>query len=56
MTKDEFLKLYTKQDTDNTITPFSNEIGFSLIRSYPRNTSYHKDGKKMFIKVALNFT
>src|SRR3989344_8010626 len=53
MTKDEFLKLYTKQDTDNTITPFTNEIGFSLIRDYPKNTPYFKDNRKMFIKVAL---
>lgn len=53
MTSDEFLKLYTKQDTDDTATAFSNDIGFSLIRNYPKNTLYFKDGKKMFIKIAL---
>jgi hypothetical protein len=53
MTKEDFLKLYTKKDNDDSITPFSNEIGFSLIRNYPKNTPYHKDGKKMFLKIAL---
>lgn len=53
MNNEDFLKLYIKQDTDDLITPFSNEIGFSLIRNYPKNTPYYKDGKKMFIKVAL---
>lgn len=53
MTKEDFFNLYTRQETDNSITQFSNEIGFSLIRDYPKNTPYHKDGKKMFIKVAL---
>lgn len=53
MTKEEFFNLYNKKDTDNSITQFSNEIGFSLIRDYPKDTQYHKDGKKMFVKVAL---
>lgn len=53
MNKEDFLKLYTKKDSDDSITPFSNEIGFSLIRNYPKNTPYHKDGKKMFLKIAL---
>lgn len=53
MNKEDFLKLYTKKDSDDSITQFSNEIGFSLIRNYPKNTPYHKDGKKMFLKIAL---
>ncbi|MEQ1665775.1 MAG: hypothetical protein ABL927_10405 [Bdellovibrionales bacterium] len=53
MTKEEFFNLYNKKDTDTSITQFSNEIGFSLVRDYPKNTPYNKDGKKMFIKVAL---
>ena len=53
MRNDEFVKLYTKQDTDDSITSFSNEIGFSLIRNYPKDTPYIKDDKKMFIKIAL---
>ena len=53
MNKEDFLKLYTKQDSDNSITQFTNEIGFSLLRDYPKNTLYYKDGKKMFIKIAL---
>src|SRR3989344_1995583 len=53
MTKEEFFNLYNKKDTDTSITQFSNEIGFSLVRDYPKNTPYNKDGKKMFIKIAL---
>lgn len=53
MNKEDFLKLYTKKESDDSITPFSNEIGFSLIRNYPKNTLYHKDGKKIFLKIAL---
>jgi hypothetical protein len=53
MTKEDFLKLYTKQEYDNSITLFDSEIGFSLIRDYSKNTPYYKDGKKMFIKLAI---
>lgn len=53
MNKEDFFKLYTKKDSDDSITQFSNEIGFSLIRNYPKNTTYQKDGKKMFIKIAV---
>lgn len=53
MNNEEFIKLYTLQDLDESITPFQNEIGFSLIRRYPENTTYYKDGRRMFIKVAI---
>lgn len=53
MNKEDFLKLYTKKESDDSITPFSNEIGFSLIRNYPKNTPYYEDGMKMFLKIAL---
>jgi hypothetical protein len=53
MTSEEFIKLYTLQDSDESITPFQNELGFSLIRHYPKNTDYYKDGRRMFIKVAI---
>jgi len=53
MNSDEFIKLYTRQDADDAVTPFNNEIGFSLIRSYPDNTPHYKDGKKIFIKVVV---
>lgn len=54
MNSDEFVKLYTLQNPpDESITPFQNEIGFSLIRRYPENTAYNKDGRRMFIKVAI---
>lgn len=52
MNGEEFAKLYTRQDSDEAITPFQNETGFSLIRFYPKDTQYHKDGKRMFIKIA----
>ena len=48
-----FKNLYTKQGQDETITPFQNEAGFSLIRSYPQGTKYHTDGMRMFMKVAV---
>lgn len=53
MSKEDFLNLYIKQESDNAITVFDNEIGFSLIRDYPKNTPYYKDGRKMFIKLAI---
>ena len=53
MSKDDFIKLYLKQESDNAITAFNNEIGFSLVRDYPKNTLYYKDGRKMFIKLAI---
>jgi hypothetical protein len=52
MNGEEFAKLYTHQDSDETITPFQNEVGFSLIRFYPKDTPYYKDGRRMFIKIA----
>ena len=52
MNGEEFTKLYTRQDSDETITPFTNEVGFSLIRKYPKDTAYHKDERRMFIKIA----
>lgn len=51
MTGEEFTKLYTRQDSDEIITPFQNEAGFSLIRFYPKETPYYKDGRRMFIKI-----
>lgn len=53
MNSEEFKNLYSMKDSDESITPFTNEAGFSLIRKYPEGTSYHKDGRRMFIKVAL---
>lgn len=51
MDSEEFVKLYTRQDSDEIITPFQNEAGFSLIRCYPKDTPYYKDGRRMFIKI-----
>lgn len=48
----EFTNLYAKQNYDEAITSFQNEAGFSLIRFYPESTPYHKDGRRMFMKVA----
>src|SRR3989344_4967388 len=52
MNGEEFAKLYTRQSSDESVTPFQNELGFSLIRFYPKGTLYYKDGKRMFIKIA----
>lgn len=53
MNGEEFKNLYSMQSLDETITPFTNEVGFSLIRKYPEGTAYFKDGRRMFIKVAM---
>ncbi len=53
MNPQDFSRLYTKQPHDETVTPFQNEVGFSLVRSYPVGTVYHKDGRRMFIKIAV---
>jgi hypothetical protein len=53
MNSQEFKDLYKKQDSDETITSFKNEAGFSLIRPYLKNAPYYKDGRRMFIKVAI---
>lgn len=53
MKSEEFIKLYSRQDIDEFLTPFESEIGFSLIRKYPKDSQYEKDGKRMFIKVAI---
>ncbi len=52
MNGEEFTKFYTLQGSDESITPFANEVGFSLIRCYPKDTPYYKDGRRMFIKIA----
>lgn len=53
MNAQDFTNLYTKQDRDEAVTAFQNEAGFSLIRTYPKDTLYYKDGRRMFIKVAV---
>lgn len=53
MDAQDFTNLYKKQDPNEAITAFQNEAGFSLIRTYPKNTPYYKDGRRMFIKVAV---
>lgn len=53
MNGEKFAKLYIQRDSDEVITPFQNEVGFSLIRPYPKDTQYHKDGRRMFIKIAV---
>ena len=53
MNAQEFTNLYTKQDSDETITTFQNETGFSLIRTYPKDTLYHKDNLRMFMNIGF---
>lgn len=53
MNSEEFKNLYSLQSPDELITPFKNKVGFSLIRRYPEDTVYSKDGMRIFIKVAL---
>jgi hypothetical protein len=53
MNSKDFVTLYSKQEYDETITPFENEVGFSLIRFYPQDTPYFRDDMRLFIKVAV---
>lgn len=53
MNTQEFTNLYTKQERDESLNSFTEETGFSLVRKYPDNTPYEKDGLRMFIKIAL---
>lgn len=53
MDAQEFTNLYSKHDSDETITPFQNETGFSLIRNYPKDTQYQKDNLKMFMNIGV---
>jgi hypothetical protein len=53
MNAQEFTNLYTKQDFDEAVISFENEVGFSLIRLYPEGTPYHKDDRRMFLKIAI---
>lgn len=54
MDSNTFAQLYTKKPEDETLTPFEGDVGFSLIKTYPEHTQYHKDGQRLFIKVALS--
>ncbi|HET7713385.1 MAG TPA: hypothetical protein VFK94_03140, partial [Patescibacteria group bacterium] len=53
MDPQEFTKLYSRQELDESLTTFRDGIGFSLIRFYPKDSPYYKDGKRIFIKVVL---
>lgn len=46
--------LYKKQIYDELVTPFDSEAGFSVVRLYPNSLQYHKDGKRIFIKIAVS--
>lgn len=48
-----FTNLYKKQDRDDSVTSFQNEVGFSLVRQYPDTSKFGKKPLRMFIKVAL---
>lgn len=53
MNSKEFVKLYSLQDSDESINPYDNQVGFSLIRYYPKDTHYYKDDRRIFIKIAI---
>lgn len=53
MNAEEFKNLYIPLDSNETVIPFKKEVGFSLIRPYPTDTHYYRDGKRMFIKIAI---
>ncbi|MEK7462545.1 MAG: hypothetical protein AAB618_03135 [Patescibacteria group bacterium] len=49
----DFTNLYTKQDNDDSVTSFQNEVGFSLVRKYPNTSEFRDKPLRIFIKVAL---
>lgn len=51
---EDFVKLYSLQIPDEKITPITDAIGFTLVRSYPENSDYSKDDRQMFIKIYLS--
>jgi hypothetical protein len=53
MEKEAFVNLYIKQNRDCFITPFDNEVGFSIIRKYPNTSIYKNKLVRIFIKVAI---
>lgn len=53
MNSDEFVKLYTKIDSDESITSFKDDVGFTLIRKYKEGSEYSKDDKRIFIRLYL---
>lgn len=54
MTSNEFVKLYAKSELDELVTPFTNGIGFSLVRKYKQGSEYYEDDKRLFIKLLLS--
>lgn len=53
MTIDDFTNLYIKQDRDDSVSSFKNEVGFSLVRQYPKTSEYYNKPIRIFIKVAI---
>lgn len=53
MKSDEFVKLYEKVDSDESTTPFKDDVGFTLIRKYKEGSQYQKDERRIFIRLYL---
>lgn len=53
MQPQEFRDLYIEQKQDLGVTTFQDVAGFSVVKEYPENTKFFKDGNLMFIRVYL---
>ena len=54
MDSKNFSQLYKIQNGNEKMIPFEGDIGFSLIKFYPKQTQYYDDGRRLFIKIALS--
>lgn len=53
MNSEEFSKLYTKSNSDESLIQFKDDLGFTLIRKYHKDSEYFRDNKRIFIRLYL---
>ena len=53
MQPQKFRDLYVQKNNDLKVTTFEGVAGFSVVRNYPENTKFFKDGNLMFIRIFL---
>lgn len=49
----DFVKFYQKQDSDELVIPFKDEVGFTVIKKYELGSKYFNEEKLMFIRLYL---
>lgn len=51
MNSEAFLGFYKKEENDETVTPLTDAIGFTVIRNYKNSSDHYKNGLKMLIRL-----